>query len=321
LSTNFETSTKARDGHYHPKDDHAREKIGRHVLQKTPPRPSFCTIFWMKCTAGCSNGIQSCPHDRSSEWPCPACGGSGEMPDSAILPNRAAARPAAGASMPSRPGTTATTGAHQPVGDVWMKCTAGCSNGIQSCPHDRSSEWPCTECRGSGRMLKRAAARPAASMPSPQAAHGAWNCGACTLQNDPRDTRCDACDAIRPIVPASEWECRRCTFINGANSVKCEMCDAQRTASSASASSTGTDGSKKQRTAGKTDECAVCFETIETRAALLPCGHAQFCLECATRLKADRGKCPVCNARIEVTQPIYMNFGRLRYKSRVRYMI
>lgn len=224
LSTNFETSTKARDGHYHPKDDHAREKIGRHVLQKTPPRPSFCTIFWMKCTAGCSNGIQSCPHDRSSEWPC-------------------------------------------------------------------------TECRGSGRMLKRAAARPAASMPSPQAAHGAWNCGACTLQNDPRDTRCDACDAIRPIVPASEWECRRCTFINGANSVKCEMCDAQRTASSASASSTGTDGSKKQRTAGKTDECAVCFETIEIRAVLLPCGHAQFCLECATRLKADRGKCP-CATRV-----------------------
>jgi hypothetical protein len=305
--------------------------------------------FLMECTAGCINGMQVSEHDRD-EWPCQACGKRGTMLASDILRRRSPARPAASAARPvaaasmHSPPAPAATGAHQPVGDVWMKCTAGCSNGIQVDRHDHSVEWRCTECGGTGK-IKRAAARPAASaarpvaaasMPSPPAAAGAWNCGTCTLQNGPRDERCAACGATP--VPASEWACKQCTLINGVNSTQCGVCYEQRTASSAStastastassastssqwsassasAASTRTDGSNKRKT--DDSECKVCFDTIETRAALIPCGHAQFCAACATKLR----QCPLCQKLITSTLKIFTGFGRPRYKSRGRYMI
>ena len=54
------------------------------------------------------------------------------------------------------------------------------------------------------------------------------------------------------------------------------------------------------------------FAPVRSRAILLGVRN---------QTESRSGQMPVCNARIEVTQPIYMNFGRLRYKSRVRYMI
>ena len=242
--------------------------------------------FLMECTAGCINGMQVSVHDRD-EWPCQACGKRGTMLASDIVRRISPARPAASAARPVA----------------------------------------------------------AASMPSPPAAAGAWNCGMCTLQNGPIDERCAACGATP--VPASEWACKQCTFINGVNSTECDVCYGQRTASSASSASTVSsalsastassassastssqwsassasaassraDGSNKRKT--DDSECKVCFDTIETRAALIPCGHAQFCAACATKLR----QCPLCQKPITSTLKIFTGFGRPRYTSRGRYMI
>lgn len=68
-------------------------------------------------------------------------------------------------------------------------------------------------------------------------------------------------------------------------------------ASSSSSSSTSSGTSRK----GSRD-CSVCFES-EVIAALVPCGHNLFCMECANRiLKRSEPKCPVCHAG--VTQAI-----------------
>ncbi|XP_012672693.2 RNA-binding protein MEX3B [Clupea harengus] len=70
---------------------------------------------------------------------------------------------------------------------------------------------------------------------------------------------------------------------------------ASSTSSSSSSSSSGT--SRK----GSRD-CSVCFES-EVIAALVPCGHNLFCMECANRIcDKHEPKCPVCLSA--VTQAI-----------------
>ncbi|XP_064168934.1 RNA-binding protein MEX3B-like [Anguilla rostrata] len=67
------------------------------------------------------------------------------------------------------------------------------------------------------------------------------------------------------------------------------------TSSSSSSSSTGT--SRK----GSRD-CSLCFES-EVIAALVPCGHNLFCMECANRIcERNNPECPVCHTA--VTQAI-----------------
>ncbi|XP_045897320.1 RNA-binding protein MEX3B, partial [Micropterus dolomieu] len=69
------------------------------------------------------------------------------------------------------------------------------------------------------------------------------------------------------------------------------------TSSSSSSSSTSSGTSRK----GSRD-CSVCFES-EVIAALVPCGHNLFCMECANRICERREpKCPVCHTG--VTQAI-----------------
>ncbi|KAK5936056.1 hypothetical protein CgunFtcFv8_021357 [Champsocephalus gunnari] len=68
-------------------------------------------------------------------------------------------------------------------------------------------------------------------------------------------------------------------------------------ASSSSSSSTSSGTSRK----GSRD-CSVCFES-EVIAALVPCGHNLFCMECANRIcERKEPRCPVCHAG--VTQAI-----------------
>uniref|UniRef100_A0A3Q1G930 Mex-3 RNA binding family member B n=1 Tax=Acanthochromis polyacanthus TaxID=80966 RepID=A0A3Q1G930_9TELE len=67
--------------------------------------------------------------------------------------------------------------------------------------------------------------------------------------------------------------------------------------SSSSSSSTSSGTSRK----GSRD-CSVCFES-EVIAALVPCGHNLFCMECANRIcERSEPKCPVCHTG--VTQAI-----------------
>ncbi|XP_010875378.1 RNA-binding protein MEX3B [Esox lucius] len=71
-------------------------------------------------------------------------------------------------------------------------------------------------------------------------------------------------------------------------------CDSSASSSSSSSSSsTSRKGSR---------DCSVCFES-EVIAALVPCGHNLFCMECANRIcERSEPKCPVCHAG--VTQAI-----------------
>ncbi|KAM4602379.1 RNA-binding protein MEX3B [Polymixia lowei] len=74
-------------------------------------------------------------------------------------------------------------------------------------------------------------------------------------------------------------------------------CDSSASSSSSSSSSTSSGTSRK----GSRD-CSVCFES-EVIAALVPCGHNLFCMECANRIcERSEPKCPVCHAG--VTQAI-----------------
>ncbi|XP_048224852.1 RNA-binding protein MEX3B [Perognathus longimembris pacificus] len=71
--------------------------------------------------------------------------------------------------------------------------------------------------------------------------------------------------------------------------------------SSSSSSSSSSCSSSGPRRKGSRD-CAVCLES-EVIAALVPCGHNLFCLECAHRIcQRSEPRCPVCHAA--VTQAI-----------------
>ncbi|XP_016403860.1 RNA-binding protein MEX3B-like [Sinocyclocheilus rhinocerous] len=68
--------------------------------------------------------------------------------------------------------------------------------------------------------------------------------------------------------------------------------------SSSSSSSSSSPGTSRK---GSRD-CSVCFES-EVIAALVPCGHNLFCMECANRIcERNEPKCPICHAA--VTQAI-----------------
>ncbi|XP_038074162.1 RNA-binding protein MEX3B-like [Patiria miniata] len=69
-----------------------------------------------------------------------------------------------------------------------------------------------------------------------------------------------------------------------------------------SSCSSPTDSLGSSSAAKKSKECVVCF-TSEVVAALVPCGHNMFCMDCANRLvETTDGECPVCQT--VVTQAI-----------------
>lgn len=73
-------------------------------------------------------------------------------------------------------------------------------------------------------------------------------------------------------------------------------CDSSASSSSSSSSSSSGTSRKGSR------DCSVCFES-EVIAALVPCGHNLFCMECANRIcERSEPMCPVCHAG--VTQAI-----------------
>uniref|UniRef100_A0A8C9MRT2 RING-type domain-containing protein n=1 Tax=Serinus canaria TaxID=9135 RepID=A0A8C9MRT2_SERCA len=71
--------------------------------------------------------------------------------------------------------------------------------------------------------------------------------------------------------------------------------------SGAISSSSSSCSSSGVRRKGSRD-CSVCFES-EVIAALVPCGHNLFCMECANRIcEKTEPQCPVCHSA--VTQAI-----------------
>ncbi|MBN3273597.1 MEX3C ligase, partial [Polyodon spathula] len=60
-------------------------------------------------------------------------------------------------------------------------------------------------------------------------------------------------------------------------------------------------------------ECSVCFES-EVTAALVPCGHNLFCMECAAQIcKSAEPECPICHT--PATQAIRCKIKALRAKT------
>ncbi|KAI4830368.1 hypothetical protein KUCAC02_002000, partial [Chaenocephalus aceratus] len=75
--------------------------------------------------------------------------------------------------------------------------------------------------------------------------------------------------------------------------VSCDSSASSTSSSSSTSSGTSRKGSR---------DCSVCFES-EVIAALVPCGHNLFCMECANRIcERNEPQCPVCHAG--VTQAI-----------------
>ncbi|XP_059845704.1 RNA-binding E3 ubiquitin-protein ligase MEX3C [Hypanus sabinus] len=73
---------------------------------------------------------------------------------------------------------------------------------------------------------------------------------------------------------------------------------------SSATSGSPTDSSGSGMARGKRD-CVVCFES-EVIAALVPCGHNHFCMECANRIcDKEEPVCPVCNALVTQAIRIY----------------
>ena len=56
----------------------------------------------------------------------------------------------------------------------------------------------------------------------------------------------------------------------------------------------------------KENMCVVCMER-PSKTAMVPCGHASFCEECAERLKSAVGKCAICRTEIQTVMNIYFS--------------
>ena len=67
-----------------------------------------------------------------------------------------------------------------------------------------------------------------------------------------------------------------------------------------------TDEKMQEQVEDKENMCVVCME-LPSKTAMVPCGHASFCEECANRLKSDEGRCAVCRTNIQTVMNIYFS--------------
>lgn len=56
--------------------------------------------------------------------------------------------------------------------------------------------------------------------------------------------------------------------------------------------------------ADKKKDCVICYES-DVVAALVPCGHNLFCMECANRIKDENSPCPVCQKEVNQVLRIF----------------
>ena len=54
----------------------------------------------------------------------------------------------------------------------------------------------------------------------------------------------------------------------------------------------------------KKKDCIICYES-DVVAALVPCGHNLFCMECANRIKDENSSCPVCQKEVNQVLRIF----------------
>lgn len=97
---------------------------------------------------------------------------------------------------------------------------------------------------------------------------------------------------VSSFSPLAEVTSSTSTLLNG-------FSVAPTTSGSTSVASSPTESLTPGRKSKK--ECTICFES-EVVAALVPCGHNMFCLECANRICEKSTVCPIC--RQPATQAI-----------------
>ena len=64
--------------------------------------------------------------------------------------------------------------------------------------------------------------------------------------------------------------------------------------------------SKEKVVEDEKNNCVVCMER-PSKTAMVPCGHASFCEECAKRLLSTVGKCAICRTKIQTVMNIFMS--------------
>ena len=67
-----------------------------------------------------------------------------------------------------------------------------------------------------------------------------------------------------------------------------------------------TDEKMQEQMEDKENMCVVCME-LPSKTAMVPCGHASLCEECAKRLKSTLGKCAICRTNIQTVVNIYFS--------------
>ena len=70
------------------------------------------------------------------------------------------------------------------------------------------------------------------------------------------------------------------------------------TATPAAISSASATTAQPAAAATEPESCEVCLVAPHDGFALVPCGHVRFCENCANRVAADGGTCPVCRTFI-----------------------
>ena len=53
------------------------------------------------------------------------------------------------------------------------------------------------------------------------------------------------------------------------------------------------------------DCCEVCLLQPRVGVALVPCGHARFCAQCADTVAASDGGCPICRTPIRMVLRLF----------------
>ncbi len=54
------------------------------------------------------------------------------------------------------------------------------------------------------------------------------------------------------------------------------------------------------------NDCCICFQIINKKFALVPCGHSCFCDACYRKLFNNSNRCPICNAGIDTKLDIFL---------------
>ena len=169
-----------------------------------------------------------------------------------------------------------------PSPSIWASGTASRIIGDQV-PFTRSSSL-------NGPSLSNAVGRPS----SPHSA-------ARRLKSDPLAGTFSALQAFTPYTtqPTSSVNVvSTATVTNGTTSQTTQASGISAIGTRPSSAGGETNNNTPTNMKGQKKECIICYES-EVVAALVPCGHNLFCMECANHIKEENTSCPVCQKEVK----------------------